>query len=263
MLNYKFIDNNFDETIVILHGFLADMNSLNDVSHELSKTMNVLAIDLPGFGESELESIDVSYLDVLERVKAVIDGLKLKQLHLFGYSMGGRIGSALLCYYPTLFKSAILESTSLGINDEKKKQERFNIDLERATQMMNDFDRFLSEWEKMPLFESEKRLAPSTYQYQKENRESQDPVLAARSLMVYGTGVQPFLGDLFLKVDIPILLIVGESDEKFVTINTAIDKKHPRTSLVIVDDAAHNVHLEQKEAFLSEVNLFLQQVKEN
>ena len=262
MLNYKFIDNNFDETIVILHGFLADMNSLNDVSHELSKTMNVLAIDLPGFGDSELESIDVSFLDVLERVKAVIDALKLKKLHLFGYSMGGRIGSALLCYYPTLFKSAILESTSLGIDDEEKKQARFNIDLERATHMINDFDGFLSEWEKMPLFESEKRLDPSTYQFQKENRASQDPVQAARSLMVYGTGVQPYLGDLFIKVDIPILLIVGELDEKSVTINTVIDEKHPKSSLVIIEDAAHNVHLERTDEFLSEVNLFLKQVKE-
>lgn len=249
--------------MVVLHGFLADSSSMESVTDRLSESMNILAIDLPGFGKSELESIDVSFLEVLERVKYVIDDLKLKNVHLFGYSMGGRIASALLCYYPTLFRSAILESTSLGIKDEDKRKERLEIDLKRSNQMMQDFDSFLKEWERMPLFESKDRLEPLAYEAQKANRSAQDPLKAARSLLVYGTGVQPYLGDLFVALELPILLIVGKDDEKFVTINTEIHSNHPYTSLVVVADAAHNVHLEQEEAFLSHVNLFLNKQRRN
>lgn len=257
MLTYNYTDKGHDETIVVLHGFLADHRSLNNISSTLSRTHNVLAIDLPGFGGSQLESIDVSFLDVLSRIKDVIDHLKLKKPHLYGYSMGGRVAAALICHYPMLFSSFIMESAMLGIQDESARKERFDIDVVRAKHMMNDFDGFLSEWEKKPLFESKARLDEETYLFQKRNREAIDPVGAATALFVYGTGVQPYFGDLFQQIDIPTLLIVGENDEKFVTINRAIAQKNKHTSLVVIDDAAHNVHLEQPEAFLQSVNLFL------
>lgn len=261
-LNYNWTDNNKSESIVLLHGFLSDMESLSEIADELSRDYNVLRIDLPGFGKSPLESIDVSFLDVLERIKAVIDKLKLERVHLFGYSMGGRLAVALLVNYPKLFHSAILESTTVGIKDVDARAKRLQVDIARAGHVKNDFESFLDEWEAMPLFESRERLSESSYHAQRENRSRQDPLLVARSLLVYGTGVQPYFGDLFTHVECPILLIVGKNDSKFVKINTAMNKSNEWSELVIIDNAGHNVHLESPEAFYLSVLKFLKNVKE-
>lgn len=261
-LNYKWENNNKSESIVLLHGFLSDMESLSEAASVLSRDFNVLRIDLPGFGQSPLESMDVSFLDVLSRIKAVIDGLKLEQVHLFGYSMGGRLAVALLVHYPMTFKSAILESTTVGIKDKEARAERLQIDIARAQHIKNDFDGFLEEWEAMPLFESKARLSETFYQRQRENRSAQDPLSVARSLLVYGTGVQPYFGDLFAQVECPILLIVGKNDTKFVKINTAMKNSNPSAELVIVDDALHNVHLEAPDEFYQHVQKFLKKDSE-
>lgn len=261
-LNYKWADNNKSESIILLHGFLSDMNSLSELASRLSEDFNVLCIDLPGFGQSPLESIDVTFLDVLSRIKAVLDKLKLKRVHLFGYSMGGRIATALLIHYPKLFRSAILESSTIGIKDEDKRAERLQIDIARAQHIRNDFEGFLDEWEAMPLFESKERLNQVSYLKQRENRSAQNSLFVARSLLVYGTGVQPYFGDLFQHIECPILLIVGKKDEKFVKINTAMNNSNKSSELVIVDNAGHNVHLEAPDEFYQHVQKFLENVKE-
>ena len=260
-LNYKWEDNNKQESIVLLHGFLSDMESLSEMSFKLSEDYNVLRIDLPGFGGSPLESIDVSFLDVLSRIKAVIDNLKLERVHLFGYSMGGRLAIALMIHYPKLFRSAILESTTVGIKDPDKRAERLQIDIKRAQHLRHDFEGFLDEWESMPLFESKERLDEDTYLTQRKNRHAQNPLSVARSLLVYGTGVQPYFGDLFQHIECPLLLIAGKKDEKFVKINTAMSKTNSCTELVIVDGAGHNVHLEAADEFYRHVKKFLKNVK--
>ncbi len=78
-----------------------------------------------------------------------------------------------------------------------------------------------------------------------------------------GTGAQPPLWSRLAAVAAPALLIAGEWDTKFVTLNEKLAAAVPGARLRLIADAGHTVHLEQPEAFLAEVIGFLEGLREN
>ena len=71
-----------------------------------------------------------------------------------------------------------------------------------------------------------------------------------------GTGNQPSLWAQLAQNQIPLLLLVGEYDDKFTTINTEIAKLCPAASLEIVPKAGHNIHFENIDKFVAVVREF-------
>jgi 2-succinyl-6-hydroxy-2,4-cyclohexadiene-1-carboxylate synthase len=72
-----------------------------------------------------------------------------------------------------------------------------------------------------------------------------------------GTGNQPSLWEKLAQNQIPLLLLAGEYDDKFKTINTEIIAKLcPAASLEIVPKAGHNIHFENIDKFVAVVRQF-------
>ncbi|PNK06939.1 alpha/beta fold hydrolase, partial [Cylindrospermopsis raciborskii] len=55
---------------------------------------------------------------------------------------------------------------------------------------------------------------------------------------------------------IPLLLLVGEYDQKFIDINTVIYNLIPGSKLVIINRSAHNTHLENPLMFVEYIMEF-------
>ena len=61
-------------------------------SADLAKTYQVIAIDLPGHGQSDWPQAEDAYgLKVVEDVVRLLDHLKIKKVHVVGYSLGGMV----------------------------------------------------------------------------------------------------------------------------------------------------------------------------
>ncbi len=122
MLHYS-ISGNGHETLVLLHGFMENSSIWEDMQKHLSKSFNILKIDLPGHGKSEMiAEVQTMELMALE-VRNVLDELQLKHVHLLGHSMGGYISVAFAEKYPEYLKTLTLFfSTFLPDDDEKKDQ---------------------------------------------------------------------------------------------------------------------------------------------
>ncbi|MEL7221149.1 MAG: alpha/beta hydrolase [Bacteroidota bacterium] len=75
--------------VVLLHGFCEDRKVWEDFKLDLlEERYRVLAIDLPGFGDSEpIEKASIA--NYAKAVIAVIEACKLEQVVLIGHSMGG------------------------------------------------------------------------------------------------------------------------------------------------------------------------------
>jgi 2-succinyl-6-hydroxy-2,4-cyclohexadiene-1-carboxylate synthase len=71
----------------------------------------------------------------------------------------------------------------------------------------------------------------------------------AQSLRGVGTGVQPSLHAQLPALHIPVLLIAGELDTKFMAIARSMAQALPRSQLRIIPGAGHAVHLERPEDF--------------
>ncbi|MFE3258938.1 alpha/beta fold hydrolase [Nocardia sp. NPDC059091] len=99
--------------IVLLHGWPEDLQAFQKVAPDLAKDHTVIAVDLPGFGDSGFPETDDGYqaLAVAADVHAVTQGLNLGRFDLVGHDWGGAIALAYAAEYRSdLGHLAILEA---------------------------------------------------------------------------------------------------------------------------------------------------------
>lgn len=89
-----------------------------------------------------------------------------------------------------------------------------------------------------------------------ESRLHNQPPELVKSLQFMGTGSQPCLWEILKNNRIPLLLLVGENDHKFIEINRKIAKITPLSQLKVINNAAHNIHFENTDKFVQELKRF-------
>ncbi|HBL74571.1 MAG: hypothetical protein A2W90_21010 [Bacteroidetes bacterium GWF2_42_66] len=89
-INY-FQQGQGDTTLLFLHGWCIDATYWKNQVDYFSKTYNVYAIDLPGFGKSKAERTNWTIEEYAHDVTAFIDTMNLKNVVIIGHSMAGEI----------------------------------------------------------------------------------------------------------------------------------------------------------------------------
>jgi 2-succinyl-6-hydroxy-2,4-cyclohexadiene-1-carboxylate synthase len=72
-----------------------------------------------------------------------------------------------------------------------------------------------------------------------------------------GQGAQPSYWDRLDELDVPVLLLAGALDRKFVGIAGQMGVRIAGAELSVIPDAGHAVHLERPREFLDDVRAFL------
>lgn len=246
-LGYHVEERGTGNPVVLLHGFTGSTETWRPLMSELEKGFRVIAIDLPGHGQTEAPLNVDRY-----RMEAVADGIAglLEQLdavpaHWLGYSMGGRIALYFACRFPLFVRSLLLESASPGILDTNDRVARAEQDFELAQRIKREgIPHFVDYWQSLPLFDTQQRLSEETRTALRTQRLRNSATGLANSLRGMSTGVQPELWSELSSLRMPILLITGEDDSKFVDINRRMTAKIPNSRLMVVPQAGHAVHLE-------------------
>lgn len=213
------------------------------------------AVDLPGHGRRRGDT-DPEHFS-LDAVLASIDEVPSVG-PVIGYSMGGRIALHYALRRPGRLTRLVLESASPGLDDERERVERRNEDEALAELLEAEgIGAFVDRWERMPLFASHERLADRVRSALREGRLANDPRSLAAALRGLGTGRLPSLSERLGNLRVPVLLLVGELDTKFVAIGERMAGLLPDARLVVVPGAGHTVHLERPDAWLETVVGFL------
>lgn len=108
-----YLEGGTGEPLLLIHGMGANKDEWNRVAYHLTSHHRVIAVDLPGFGDSD-KPTDARYMtpDQVRYVRQIVEALELKTLHLGGNSMGGRIAAAYAAAYPETVKSLWLLAPS-------------------------------------------------------------------------------------------------------------------------------------------------------
>lgn len=96
------------ETVLLVHGFGADKSTWLWFARDLTQRYHVIAVDLPGFGDSNRPHGSYDVGTQSERLAAFIDALSIRRLHLVGHSMGGHIAALYAARYPQQVASLAL-----------------------------------------------------------------------------------------------------------------------------------------------------------
>lgn len=132
-----FYDKGKGRAVVLLHGFLGSHQIWEDTIQNLSKSYRVIAIDLPGHGDTDC----YGYIHTMELmakcVKAVMDHLNLKKYVIIGHSMGGYAALAFADMFPDHLKGFCLyHSTAYADSDEKKRDRNRAIKVVKANHQL-------------------------------------------------------------------------------------------------------------------------------
>ena len=92
------------EPIVILHGLFGSSDNWLSQGKILSEKYRVILVDLRNHGQSPHDEAN-DYPTMAGDVKALLDLLKIKPIHLMGHSMGGKVAIQFSLLYPEYLKS--------------------------------------------------------------------------------------------------------------------------------------------------------------
>ena len=101
--------------LLMLHGWGANIGLVWPLAERLAPLgYRVYALDLPGFGGSDVPPVAWSVHDYVNLVIAYLDYHQLDKVYLFGHSFGGRLGLVLGAEYSErLFKMALADSAGV------------------------------------------------------------------------------------------------------------------------------------------------------
>lgn len=278
--------------VVLLHGFMQSSASWNDLACLLQEHYCVYALDFIGHGQSDasLNPERYSYEDMASSVDYFIrEVLHVSQVHLVGYSMGGRIALSLIASSCDVLASVVLESCNLGCANEEERTEAAKRNQSWVHRLRCDgMEAFVEYWEDLPLFKTQKELG--YHKVLHASRASNNPACMALCLEGAGKQAMPLSGNTLgvlrwvLQGDagnetrgrcgeasvregacsvsrkqsrLPLLYLYGSKDEKSKAVANQLSEVGALVSSI---DAGHNVHLEALMLYFKEVQNFLGKV---
>jgi len=249
--------------LVLVHGMFGDHMDWSEVLGPLGEKHRVIALDLPGFGDSdknlercapELTPGCTSKLTpeyFVESLESIFSTLDVRGAVLVGNSFGGLLCSLYVAAHPEQVQSLVLVS-SAGMREYSA--------AERAVvaEHFSEQNLLLMRPEHVePLFALNfARLTAARANYLERQRaklkradyKAYAHVLAECAAMAFAIPIVPVLG----KVKLPIVLLWGDSDPVFpVALAREALPALPQARLALVAGASHMPQMDQPEAVVN------------
>ncbi len=243
--------------VLLLHGFLGCADDWLPLIATLASTHRCIAFDLPGHGPAPepVPGGADGFQRTVDGLASRMSELGFDRFHVLGYSMGGRLALGLVCRHPGQVKSAVVVGGSPGLEEESARAERLARDQETASKLVTEgLAAFLRDWYAQPLFLDLARHEDFMNILKRRLRGvGRDLAAALRAL---SPGVQPPLHRCLAQTKVPLLLVAGGEDSKYVASNRALAEVCPMARAAELSGSGHSVHLERPDALARIVQEF-------
>jgi pimeloyl-ACP methyl ester carboxylesterase len=118
----NYVDMGDGPALVFIHGLGASWQSWLENLPELARDHRVVAMDLPGFGYSEMPAEDISIEYYARWCFALLDALGIDEAALVGNSMGGFIAADMAIRQPRRVRSLTVVSAAVFWQDYRRAQ---------------------------------------------------------------------------------------------------------------------------------------------
>ena len=253
-----------DEPIIFIHGLSGCwQNWLEQLPH-FARDRRVIAVDLPGFGQSEMPAEDISISGYADAIDALMEELDVDTAQLVGNSMGGFIGAELAIQYPPRVERLVLAAAA-GLSIESIRTERTKGLRHRAENVVFfSLGNIASRSHQVAL---RPRLRHALLLLVAAHPAKLPGPLAAQQVL--GSGKPGFsdaleamcrypLRDRLEKISCPTLIIWGDKDRLVPLKDAAIfEKLIPDSRKLVYEDTGHVTMMERPARFNRDVRSFL------
>lgn len=89
--------------VLVLHGWGASIDAVGSIVTGLGATLDVIAVDFPGFGGTEMPPVAWTTADYAQWVLRLLDELRVERCSIVAHSFGGRVTLQLMAAQPDRF----------------------------------------------------------------------------------------------------------------------------------------------------------------
>ena len=239
--------------VVLLHGFLENLHIWDDFSKVLSQNCQVIRIDLPGHGETQVSKEIFSMEFMADAVHQVLLRENISEVCIVGHSMGGYVALAYAEKYPENVKGLGLFHSSAACDDAQALQNRLrSIQLieKDHTHFMHTFIPDLFTEKNRNLLKSEiAQLQKQTALISKEN------LIACQKGMLERKDYQ----NIIQNSTIHIMYIIGKQDPRIKPEKILQQAAQGKTvEILLLEDCGHVGFLEAPQESLRFLESFVQ-----
>ncbi|HZH93370.1 MAG TPA: alpha/beta hydrolase [Tissierellaceae bacterium] len=236
-LKINYIKTGTGEPVLILHGWGASIETIMPIVNTLKEDHTVFALDLPGFGKSQVpEEVFGSFL-YADIVKEFMDRLIPGSLALVGHSFGGKLSIILSSKYPERINRVVLIDSAGLI---PKRTIKYHIRV-KGFKLLKKLYLALVFWE-----EKDKRLEKLYKRFGSDDYQNSSGVMRKILVRVVNENLKPILRD----IKAPTLLIWGEKDEATpLYMGQIMEKEISDSGLVVFEGAGHYSYLDDFNRF--------------
>jgi pimeloyl-ACP methyl ester carboxylesterase len=220
--------------VLVLHGWGARIETMAPMLDGLSHTLTLHAVDLPGFGETELPPQPWGVSEYAEWARALIDSLGLERPSVIGHSNGGRVAIRLATSHPGRIGKLVLVDAS-GIRPKRTWSYRRRV---LRAKLAKHVLRRLGPWGRRTQEHIAARSASSDY--------ANAGPLRPTFVRLVNEDLTPELE----RVRASTLLIWGDRDDATPLSDAeTMERLIPDAGLVVFEGAGHYSYLDQAQRF--------------
>lgn len=241
-LHYRDDGREHHDTVVLLHGFLQNLNVWSSFILTYMRNMHVVAIDLPGHGYSSTYS-DVHTMDFMaQAVKTVLDDANVEQCVMVGHSLGGYVALAFADRYSYMLKGlSLMHSHAMCDTPEirlRRDEVCHQVHLNRAGFIVDFITGLFDESKREYLATDIKELKDQCLETREEG------ILAAQRGMKVRTSKVKTLTSL----SVPVLFVYGKNDPRIpLELGLSQAMLPHRSEVLMMDGVAHMSFMEERE----------------
>ena len=226
-INISYIEKGTGQPIILLHGWGQTKETFNDLINSLCEEYKVIAIDLPGFGDTEI-GVPLDLFSVAELIYHFVEQMNIKKPIMIGHSYGARIVSIYGSKYNV---SKIVIISGAGIKQKISIINRLKIRIYKFFKKRNII----------------LKLGSKDY-------INSDNV--KRSMLV--NAINTDLSKELTTISVPTLLIYGKNDKVTpLDLGYKMKNKIKYSELIEVEDCGHFPYIEKPTIFRLILNSFL------
>lgn len=248
-------------TLLLLHGFTSHAHCWDFLSDSLCSKYRVIALDLPGHGDSEWSKSGYSVKIFRKALASFCDQMGLESFSLLGISLGGMIGMDFASRYRQRVNKLIIVDAGPKVPNGGRRDQivqffggrsHFTSPEDAFAYRRNQEARCIEYMERYLTYYAVKQTGDGTWTWKYDS-------LFRNPLLLLLKTRAPNLWECLTDIKCPVLILNGESspvlkrDDAEKMAGLIADCK-----LVTFKDTAHRIHIERPQEFEDEVRTFLQ-----
>lgn len=251
-IDIHYIERGEGTPLLAVHGFQNSHFSFTPLFDWLSERFRVYALDLRGHGDSDKPRGPYTIQTFADDVVGFLDALGIERVDYLGHSMGGRTGTMVGIRHSGRLSRLMLSASSAGPPSGAYRQ-MFEEHLKVAeTEGMEALHEFKLRRDEVP---EGMREGPLAAEYRQNFLKNTPQTFADTAHALF---TMPVLRDELHKISVPTWVCHGENDAGPIDFSEVYAKHVPDCTTSIIPDAGHSSFWDQPEAFIAQMEQFLE-----